>query len=262
MAQTPTLGAQCKVSVNGTALVGWSTMKAMRTVLEREGTRGTLQHDVDDTAAGPTMCEGAIICNPSNTILASLSQLGNNSATEFAIVVDKGQATNTYSNCHCDSFSISGSQGGLIQCTLNVVGKAESAAGSVSEPTEATPLDFTDVTATIQGSEREITSFDMTINHAIDRGYFVHASTLADVHATDRVVTLNTEHPYSSNTSSLYGEGHDGATGSLVISGSTYTFGILQVDDENIPVQQKGPIPLQLRMTARKTGSTPDCAVT
>ena len=271
----PALGHQCKfhIGVGGTntAMTGWCTLALHETHLEREGTRGTRSHDVDDVAAGPSICTGQIILNPTNTELCVLDVLAIGASgvvaetmTEFNVVVDKNVNTYTYANCVCDVFTLRGRAGGLIEVVMDVVAKAETDAGTVAEPAAALPMGVAGTTLILAAAGKEVESFEMRIDNQIIKDRFQHEATLTDFSSADRIVTLTTEHSYSSNTSGLYDQALAGATGSLAVtdgtSTRTYTFGKLQVPADGPEIRSKGPVPLVLNMTARKDGSTKEIA--
>ena len=268
----PALGHQCKLSVGGTAMMGWCTLALHESHLERDGTRGTRSHDVDDVAAGPSLCTGQIILNPTNTELSALDVLAigaggtvDETLTEFPVVVDKGENVYTYTNTACDVFVLRGRAGGLLEVVMDVVAWAETDAGSVSEPAAALPMGFAGSTLTLASTARETESFELRIDNQIIKDRFQNSATMADFTSGDRIVTLTTEHSYSSNTSGLYDQALAGATGTLAVTDGTatrtYTFAKLQVPADGPEVRAKGPVPLVLNHVARKDGATKEIAV-
>lgn len=269
----PQMGHQQTFSIGGTSMMGWITVGKRAVHLERDGMRGTRSHDVDDVATGPHTVDGQIIINPTNTELVALDLLAigaggtvDETLTEFAIIKENGSNTYTYSNCVCDRFTLRGSQGGLWEVTMDVVGRTETEAGSApAEPASALPLAYSGGTALVlQGSAREVESVEMVIDNAVIKDRFQHSITVTDTPTADRTVTLRTTHSLSTNTNDLYDQALAGAVGTLAVtdgtSTRTYTFGKLQVPAEPKEVRGKGPLPLNLNMVARKDGATKEIA--
>jgi hypothetical protein len=185
--------------------------------------------------------------------------------SEFAVVVDKGADVYTYANCKVNRLTLSGRQGELINLTLDVEGLTESATGSSpSEPTSATPYWFDDVVLTIGGTAYEVEAFELVVDNAIITDRFQMNATRADLPEGDRMVTLRTEHSYSTNTSGLHSVAVAGSNCTLVLADGTttrtYTFAKLQSPDNGPEVGGKGPIPLIKNWTARKDGATKEIA--
>ena len=267
-------GEQQTFSIAGTSVMGWCTVGKHGTHLERQGTRGTRSHDIDDVVEGPYTVSGQIILNPTNTELNLLEPfiIGaggtvDEALGEFAIVQDLGDGVRTYANCKITRASYTGQQGGLLLLTCDVIGRTESATGSApSEPASATPFAFDDITLTLAASAREVKEIEMVIDNALVADRHNQNQTVIDQVETDRIVTLRTVHDWSSNTVGLYGQAVGGAAGTLVLNDGTntrtYTYGKLQVPDETPVLQAKGPIDLTLNMTSRKDGATKEIART
>ncbi len=269
------LGHQQTFSIGGTNTFGWCTVGKHATHLEREGTRGTRSHDIDDVVEGTNTVSGQIILNPTNTDLNLIEPfvIGSGGTVDEAlgntsIVVDRGNDVYTYANCKFSRMTLSGRQGELLRLVCDVVGRSEAATGDApAEPSSATPFAFHDTTSlTLAGTARETKEFEMVIDNMMITDRFNHNQTVIDHPEGDRVVTLRTVHDWSDNTSGLYGQAVGGATGALVLSDGTnsrtYTFGKLQVPSESPPLSDKGPMELTLDMTARKDGATKEIART
>ena len=270
----PSMGAQSTFSFNAVNMVGWCTVGLTNTHLEREGMRGVRSHDVDDVRLGTTAVSGQIVMSPTDTELDTIEPYiigagGTVDATlsGVTIVVDKGQRVRTYTGCKVNRATYRGSSGGLLEVILDIEGLTGSTVGSApGEPATLTPFVFSDTTLTLAGSAREVEGFEMVIDNALVTDRYQNSTTRTDLPEQDRIVTLQTTHAYSSNTSGLQGQALAGATGTLALNDGTnsrtYTFGKLQVEEQPIPVQGKGPIPLVINMTARKDGATKEIAVT
>lgn len=269
----PYMGHQQTFSVSGTSTYGFCTLAKRATHLERQGIRGTRSHDVDDVVEGPYTVNGQISLNPSNTELAALDVraigAGGTVAetlSEFAVLVDKGADVYTYANCKVNRMTLSGRQGELINLTLDVEGLTESATGSSpAEPSSATPFWFDDVVLTIGGTAYEVEAFELVVDNALLTDRFQMNESRADLPEGDRMVTLRTEHSYSSNTSGLHTVAIAGSTGTLVLNDGggnsrTYSFGKLQAPNDGPEVASKGPIPLVKNFVARKDGATKEIA--
>ena len=95
---------------------------------------------------------------------------------------------------------------------------------------------------------------------------FTNSLSATSITPQDRVITLKTTNPFTSDEVDLYGQSNAGAAGSLVFTNggmsTTFTFATLQVPDVSPIVGGKQEIPLVLEMTARMSGSTRELVVT
>ena len=267
----PYLGHQQTMSIGGTNTVGFSSVAKHAVHLEREGTRGTRSHDVDDVAQGPYVVSGVFRTNPTNAFLNVIETYAigasgtlAESLTDFTHIVNKGAAIQSYANCKVDYYVLRGRAGGLLETEVGIEGLAESTGSDPAEPADLAPFIFSDITFTYAGNPYEIEGFELRIDHQLVKDRFQNKTYRTDLPEGDRIVTLRTEHSYSSNTSGLYNLAVVGAIGTLVCTGNTgaaavtrtYTFAKIQAPAEGVEVNNKGPIPLVVNWVARADGAT------
>ncbi len=270
------MGHQSTLSINNISYPFSSeSLQKRGTQPARVGIRGTRSVDIDDVRAGPYTVEGSITVQPNATELLALASLAigaggvvNEKVQEFDVIIDRGDVqVFTYASCKVNWLVISGAQGGMIDATLDLIGKTEARSGSApSEPTSASPFIFSDGTLTLQSASRPTESFTLTIDNALVGEQFRMNTTVDDIPEGDRIITLTSRHPWNTTANTgLYDQAVAGAAGTLVLNdgsnGVTFTFGKLQVPAESPMVPGKDEIFLDLNMTARKDGATKEIAV-
>lgn len=274
---TADMGHQATLSINGVNTeFSRCSLKRVDIRPERDGIRGTRSRNVLDvtgnTTTGPYSVAGAIVLEPTAVQLNALAVLaigaGGNIAealTEFNVIVDPiYNEPMTYANCAVDSFTLRGQQGGIIEVTLDLVGKTESTAGAVTVPVVAIPFIMSDCTLTMGNVAVETIGFELSIQNNIDRSRFANAKTLTDVSAGERVVTMQTTHAADTAALEAPAVAGLGATNSLVLNNGTnsvtFTFAALQAVRED-PDIDKTEILLTKNWDIRRTSGTAEIAV-
>jgi hypothetical protein len=257
-------------------------------IVERQGLRGTRSHTSDDTRIGTYSVGGTLLLEPTPEDLAIwLPRIlgGSPSGTtyplaeslpSFDLMIDRVSKVFTYTGCKVARASFGGSQGGLLQLSLEIVGKTESvgAAGTFPSLTlqNTPPYIFSDLVLTLQSATREVRSFELSIDNALVRDRFMNSVTVTDIPEGDRVIRLRTTHGYTAGNTDLYEQALAGAAGTLVLTNSlggappvgyqtTFTFGTLQVPSHSPAVNGREEILLALDMIARKTSGSPELSV-
>ena len=262
-------GALTKVSINGTAMAVLSCSLGKKEVLlQRNGIRGVRNHFDTDVRKGPQRIMGTINLEPSYTELAALMALaigaGGNTAdslSEFNTVVDRHVRVDTYTGCKIARATISGTQGGIISCSLDIIGKTEVVnTGTVSTPISDVPFILSDVVLTLASAARETANFTLVIDNQIDGERFLNAVTLSKVTEQDRIVQLASLHPHNDANIALYDQAVGGAAGTLAMNNgtnlATFSFGKLQVPAESPDIPGKSEVMLALNMLATKVNNT------
>lgn len=256
-----------------------------------DGIRGTRSEASERARFGPSQHGGPIWmnCSPADLVNILPRALGANaSGTTFALaesiqpfgaMVDRVTAVFKYNDCVIDKLLLSGeSTGGeqpdFIQMVLVLIAKSSdnSIEGSATFPTLTlgvtaahAPYVFQDTVFTLGGAARETKRFRLLIDNAVQPRW-VNSRNPTALCPTRRVVSLQTVHPFDTDTDDLYAQALAGAAGSLAITNgtvsTTFTFGKLQVPKEDPNVQGKQEIDLSLMMVARKDGSTAELTVT
>jgi len=179
-----------------------------------------------------------------------------------------------YEDLYVNTCTIRGSMGsGLIECTLNLIGKTRTAgqtwpaaltSAGLPIGTNTAPYVFTDGVLTLQAGAREFSDFELVIDNALNVDHR-NSITATDIDPGDRIVTLNAVVPAVSGNAALIDQALAGATGTLVLTNgafsTTFTFATLQSPMEDPMVGGKGPIQYNLSMTARQLSTTKEIVV-
>ena len=265
------------------------TLGKKSTILDTDGLRGTRSHHSIRTRAGNNDVSGTIVWKPAPSDLddwlprilgaaeSADSFLLAETVPEFVCLFDRVANVYLYSGCKVSKATFSGSVGGHVQLSLDVIAKSETNgqtyAGSIP-PLPVDPHDvpymFSDSVVTLVGRAREIFDWEIVIDNAA-AARFVNSVNATDILITDRIVTLGVNLGFYDDTT---GDGHEdlleqallGATATIVITNgglaTTFTFGVLQSPSTTPTVTGKGEIPIRLEMTARMTDTTAELVVT
>jgi hypothetical protein len=107
--------------------------------------------------------------------------------------------------------------------------------------------------------------FELVVDNAL-HARFTNSQTATSVVPRDRIITLRTTNPFTSDEVDLYGQAAAGAAGMLVLTNgqmsTSFAFAALQTPDISPVVRGKQEIPLVLEMTARMSGATRELVVT
>lgn len=251
------------------------------TILETAGIRGTRSHPVERTRDGTCAVGGTIRFHATPALLdlllprilgaaesSDLFALAE-SLPEFDVLLDRVAKRFVYGGCKVARALLQGRAGGLLELQLELLGKTETVSAtafpSIAPPTDP-PYVFQDGTLTLSGTSRKMTEFALVIdNRVVPR--FTNSQAATDLSPTDRLVTLDCRTPYTSDEVDLYGQnvgGAGAATLAFVNGGYSTSIAIpkLQFPDHSPTVDGKQEILLQLKGTARKSGSTAELAIT
>jgi hypothetical protein len=257
-------GAQTVVTIGSTAMAATSCSVGVKEVLlQRNGIRGTRDHYDADVRKGPQHVGGSINLEPSAADLAAIMALAVSDPTadlaEFTVAVSKAAGGQTLSGCKVSKATISGTQGGIISCALEVVGKTVSnSAASGSAVVDAIPFIFSDAVFSKAG---EVHNFQLVIDNHLDAERFLNSVTLPEVVPQDRTVMLQVSVPWSDANAALYNEALNSASsGTLALNNGTntktFTFGKLIAPAESPDVPGKGEVLLQLNYVAVASTNT------
>jgi hypothetical protein len=269
MAVNTSPGALTKVSLNGTAMAVISCSLGKREMLlQRNGLRGYRSHIDTDVRKGPQRIGGTIGLEPSAAELVALMALaigtGGNATDDipsFSAVIDRVARVDTYAGCKISRATISGQQGGIISCSLDIVGKTEAVnTGTVATPASTIPYILSDLVLTLINTARQTQSFSLVIDNHIDAERFLNSVTLDQVIPLDRTVTLTTTHPYNDANIGLYDQAVGGSAGILALNNGTtvcqFDFGKLQLPAESVDIPGKAELMLTLNMIATKVNNS------
>ena len=252
-------------------------------ILNAQGLMGTRKMDESRSRFGPYSIAASLTCEPSPAFLAYFLPLalGGGSATapaladaipEFTAAQDRTAVDNQYTGCKISRLSLSGSAGGLISCSMDVLGKVEdgttwAGAALPSGGVDAEPFQFADLVTTLVSASRSILDFNLEINNNL-RARFVGGSLTADqIIEGERSISLSCTSVFTATeASALYGLSKEGAAGTLVLTNgavsTTFTFARVQIPD-NGPRSSGGEIILPISAQVRGTalGAEFTCAV-
>ena len=270
------MGAQSTLSMNAVSypFVSESLTKQGQHI-ERAGIRGTRSHDVDDVREGPYTVGGSVVIEPTVAEFMALLTLAMGGAalvetvSAFTTIIDRIAGIHTCVGCKIDKFTLSSQAGQLCKLNLDIIGLSSTITGSApSEPASSSALQHSDLTLTIGGSARSVSSLTFTLDNVLIGGRFMNNLTVPSIPESDRIITVSAEVPYNATNADLYTTQSlsSSATGSLLLDDDTsdclLTFAILQMPPESPNVGGKGEVPLLLNMTARKDGATLELVMT
>ncbi|MEQ8788876.1 MAG: phage tail tube protein [Pirellulaceae bacterium] len=258
------------------------SLRKRTALLDTSGIRGTRSHHAARTRVGAHAVSGSISLHPSPGDLDHLLPriLGADEASDvfvlaetlpsFGVLIDRVAETFQYTDCRVSKATFRGSAGGLVLLVLDIVGVAE--VTGVSFPSllldttaQAAPYTFSDGVLTLQSAQRQMMDFELVIDNGL-QARFTNSQTATSIVPQDRIVTLKTTNPFTSDEVDLYGQPAVGAAGSLMLTNgqmsTTFAFAALQSPDTSPVVPGKQEIPLVLEMTARMTGTTRELIVT
>jgi len=237
-------------------------------LLQRNGIRGTRAKFDTDMRKGPQRIGGTITLEPSYTNLNVLMYLAvgtvANTAEDlpaFNTVVCRGGVGNSiYTACKVSRLTISGTQGGIVSASVDVVGCTEVSGGVVDAPNSGIPYIMADMALNLAATLRDIQNFTLVIDNHIDAERFLNANTLGQVVPLDRTVSLSVTLPYNDANAALYNQAVGGAAGKLALNngtnGMSMSFGRLQLPAESVDIPGKTELMMQLNMIATKVSGS------
>lgn len=266
MADSATKGVSCKASINGTSMtIISSTLKKTTEHRVRDGISGDIDQIANDVREDGYMVAGQLVLEPSPEELLALATLAvADPPTEFDVVLDIDGEGHTAEDCVINVFTLTGSEGGILRLTLDLIGKTWTDTGVVAAPASAAPYIFSDVVLTIATVARAIMEFTLAVNNNM-AGKKRNNKTVSVISREDRrAVTLGINCAYNADNADLKAVAVAGLAGSMAVSDgtttTTFTFGKLQTANET-PDIGKGEIMLPVNFAARKSGATVAIAV-
>lgn len=262
-----------------------STFGKQGQILSTDGLRGTRQYHNSRTRKGPYSVSGQIVVAASplfhDMFLPMI--LGAVEATDVFdlaeslplgyLMWDSGTKVTTWSNVIVSRASLRGTVGQMCQWTLDLEAESESIGDAGTFPALTMPTDspycLHDGVLTLQADTREYSEFELVIDNQIDTQRWQNAITRSKFPSSGVQVSLNTNHPWSSDEVDLYDQALYGAAGSLVLTNAdvgtnvcTIALGFLQAPAQHPQAPGRGEIRLPLQMTARQSESTPSIRIT
>ncbi|HTU27302.1 MAG TPA: phage tail tube protein [Pirellulales bacterium] len=250
-------------------------------VVERLGLRGTRSHVADDARSGPYQVGGSVVLEPTpidllfwlEYILGGTPSGGSYTLAETlpsaTLGFARGPKNFRYAGCAVDKATFSGSAGGLLRLVLEIAGQSETlettAWPSITADTTG-PYIFSDLALTINGAAREVRSFELVIDNALVKNRFMNSTTVVNLPAGDRVVSLTTTHAWASANADLYDPPIGGYAGASLefaagAHSTAFTFGCLQAPALSPTAERRQENYLSIHWTVRQTGSTKELSV-
>lgn len=244
-------------------------------ILNATGLMGTRKKDESRTRFGPYSVSASQSCEPSPLWMATWlyrvmggGSVGSPSLADtlpiFGALEDKGGDIFQYLGCKASRLQLSGRAGGLIEATVDILGKSEdttvssfTGAALPSGDSSAEPFQHADLVLTLAGSARSVLDFRFELNNNC-RARFVNGLTANEIMEGERMVTLSGNAVFTSTEAgNLYGLTKEGAAGSLVLTNgtvsTTLTFARVQIPDNSARAQGGEiilPFSAQIRGTA------------
>lgn len=266
-------------------IVGAESLAESQVIDETGGTTGTTEHISERTRLGQKRCSGTIRIACSRLALDTLLPLilGGSESTnvfgledtlpEFYMMVDRDEKVYTYAGCRVSRATFSGSSGQMVFLDLDIEAETETEGDAGTFPVLATPTEtpyrMEDGVLTLQSSTREFNEFSLVIENQLDTERFENSLTRIDIPLLDRVITLGTNHPWSTANLDLIKQDLAGAGGSLVFTNTeltsnilTFTFGTIQYPTKTPGTTKAQVTRLPLEGMVRKVGSTASLVVT
>jgi hypothetical protein len=192
---------------------------------------------------------------------------------EFGVLIDRVAARYVYTGCKVSRCTISGRQGELISFRVDIEGKdeIESATafpGTIPAIDGGAPYVFSDCTfaLTADASAVEVQEFEITIDNVVSADRFMNSLTRNTIVALDRMVTVRLVVPFTADEIDLHDQAAGGQGGTLTLTNggqsTLFTFGALDTPAETPSITGKDELTQTLNMTAYKSGSTPELAIT
>lgn len=251
-------------------------------ILNAQGLAGSRLEDVSRTRFAPYTVGGTLTIEPSPSFFGSWlpRAMGGGTATaptlenallEFGCLQDKGGDVYDYLGCVVNRMTIRGRAGGLIECSLDIIGKTEGTSetewsgGSLGSTLAYEPFTHSDLVMTLVSGARSILDFTLVLDNAVT-ARFSNSLSATCLIPGKRSITLEARVPFTSTeASALYGQAKDGAAGSLVLTNSTvsttFTFSRVQIPD-NAPRTEGGEVILPIRAQIRGASWADEFTVT
>jgi hypothetical protein len=258
-----------------------NTVGKRGTLLRRQGIHGNRARIAEDAKDGTYTVSGDLTLEPSPEDLAIwfprvLGANANGTAYElaetlptFVMAEDRVAKVLTWSGCKVDRAVLRGQKGGLLTLVLTIEALTESAGAAGTFPsltiTYTRAYAIFELTLAIGGANREIESFELTLNNNLVKDDFRNSQTRVELPVGPREITLQAAVPFTANNgAALYDVGATGANGSLVIASGNYsttiTFGKLQAPAEP-QTAQNGEFMQSLTWDVCKTGNTAELSI-
>ncbi len=259
------------------------TIKKKSTLVNTAGLRGTRAREASRTREGIFSLGGAITLNPSPRdfgIILPLVGFGapvssvyslTETLTAFGVLVDRVSDIFEYENCLCNSLVIRGSEGQIVDMTMEIVSDNEDIATAPAFPTltlpttaDTNPFMFFDAAFVLNSTTYQANSFEISIQNVLDIKYR-NSQKPSSFCATDRIITLKLSTPWTASELGLYPL-TTGISGSVTLTNGTvstlFTFNHLRTPNETPTIPGRSEITLNLEFQALASNTTKEMTIT
>lgn len=209
------------------------TLRKTSTVLASDVILGTRTARVEATREGPYTVAGTLTTDVSTLFLDAwlprilgAAESADAFATaetvpDFDILCNRVGGVFTYFGCKVSRAVFRGRQGGLVELSMDILGKTETTGASppaVSLGTAAGnyPLQFADATVTLEGSTRSVFDWELTIDNQLKAEAY-NSLTAQTVLEQGRIVSFSTNTAFTSTEmSALYGQTADSPAAAVI----------------------------------------------
>jgi hypothetical protein len=252
-------------------------------VVESLGFRGTRSHIKESVNLGTYTVGGTIVMEPRPDDLDNLlpRMLGGTESVDvfplaealpdFFVVIDKVADVFGYNNCKVARWTMRSSPGQNLQLTLEVEGKTESLPASFPDIAASLsvlqPYIHHQAVLTLDSTTRDVSNLEIACDNGLLTDQFRNSETRQHLTASDRIITLTCDNPFTADELDLNDIAVAGFAGSVV-----YTNGDRSLDltFANLKAPARGPgipgrtqeIPLRLELQAFQSGATKELVIT
>ncbi|CAB4144743.1 hypothetical protein UFOVP466_63 [uncultured Caudovirales phage] len=181
-----------------------------------------------------------------------------------AVMVDFGTKVFTWAGVYVSKATFRAQQGKVLMMSLDIVAKTEAVSAAGGFPALTMPVDLpyvlADAVVTEVGTAREVSEIEIVIDNQLDTGRAQNSLTRTSFPSQGVMITLSTNHPYSTSEVDLYDQSVLGSAGSVVFMNAasngkvlTFSFANLQAPSIGPDLGSKGEIRLPVQYTARRT---------
>ncbi len=241
--------------------------------------RGTLSHGSERVRRGVRRVDGSLVMAPTAVELVTLLPmiLGAAAAGTAYALSDtyttcdlygvRDGTVYTYDEIAVETATFYATEGGPMQCTLSVVGKDETQAGSmgsISVDVTTQPFVLSDAVVSVASASREVSAFELTVTNTLEVKYR-NSLTPTQIKKIDRTVTLSL--PISlGDGAALYGSAVAGVAATITLTNGAvsllFSLAAVQAPKNPLPLGQRGILDFPWRGVARKSGSTLELVTT
>ena len=189
------------------------------------------------------------------------------------VMMDYGTKVFTWAGVHVNKCTFRAQQGKVLMMSLDIVAKTEAVSAAGGFPVLTMPVDLpyvlADAVVTEVSAVREVSEIEIVIDNQMDTARAQNSLTRTSFPSAGVMITLSTNHPYSTDEVALYEQSVLGTAGTIVFTNAssagkvlTFAFANLQAPDIGPDLASKSEIRLPVQYVARRTAATSALIVT